>query len=221
MLRITTDAGTFCIDTTETSNIQYAQFLQAVGDGPGAQPPECAAAPSHRPATGVPLDYLPVANVNWCDAYAYCRWAGKRLCGEIGGAGNVSAWTSAADDEWYAACTRAGTRMYPYGPAYQPAACNGGGPGIVKHTVSVASMPTCVGGYDGLFDMSGNVWEWEASCTTTANSLADPCHARGGGWISSPMNLACNANSSLPENFGGGLLRGGRSPLLGIRCCAD
>jgi formylglycine-generating enzyme required for sulfatase activity len=222
MVRVPTAQGSFCIDATETTGAQYAQFLQAIDGGTGTLPPECTGAPSHLPEAGVQADRTPVANVNWCDAYAYCAWAGKRLCGQVGGTGNVSAWTSATDDEWYAACSRGGSRAYPYGPTIQFQACNGHAQGLL-HTVPVASMPTCVGGYDGIFDMSGNVWEWEASCTTSSHGLIDPCRARGGGWFSDQNNLSCLGDSTAPQNFDpdAGLIRSAAVPFLGIRCCAD
>jgi formylglycine-generating enzyme required for sulfatase activity len=220
MLRVPTNQGSFCIDVTETTGAQYTQFLQSLEGGAGTLPPECSRAPSHQPDGGVKGDQTPVANVNWCDAYAYCAWAGKRLCGQIGGTGNVSAWTSATDDEWYAACSHSGLNRFPYGAAFESQACNGHAHGLL-HTVPIASMPACVGGYDGLFDMSGNVWEWEASCTTSSDGLIDPCRARGGGWISDSANLSCVGDSSAQLNFDGGLTRSAVYPFLGIRCCAD
>jgi formylglycine-generating enzyme required for sulfatase activity len=159
--------------------------------------------------------------VGWCDAYAYCAWAGKRLCGEIGQSGaDVHMWMSAADDEWYYACSHDGQLAYPYGASLVHGACNGehtdGGP------VPVGSIPSCIGGFPGIYDMSGNVWEWEASCGSGAVDKAnDLCRARGGSYYSAPYNLNCLGNSELVENFDGGLRRGTRSPLVGIRCCSD
>jgi sulfatase modifying factor 1 len=220
MVRVPTAQGGFCIDVTETTDAQYAQFLQSLDGGGGTLPAECARAPSHKPDGGVAVDTLPVANVNWCDAYAYCAWAGKRLCGEIGGTGNVGAWVSATDDEWFAACSHSGTLAYPYGSTFVSQDCNGHAHGVLQR-VAVASMAKCIGGYAGLFDMSGNVWEWEASCTNSSDGLVDPCRARGGGWFSDQPNLTCAADSMSPQNFDGGLYRTATWPFLGIRCCAD
>ncbi len=208
------DAG-FCIDTTETTNAQYQAFLETVGDGAGTQPPECAGAGPHVPKPALVPDDTPVVSVNWCDAYAYCAWAGKRLCGPVGAGGSDRA------TEWYAACSRDGALQYPYGTPYAASVCNGA-ERRVGHTVAVGSIASCVGGYPRLLDMSGNVWEWEDWCTSvSADPLADRCHARGGGYASDATNLQCHADSEGPNNFDGGLLRTSTAPTVGFRCCAS
>ena len=55
------------IDAHEVTNGEYAQFVKATGHP----------APYHwiQPVD----DNLPVFNVDWEDADAYCHWAGKRL----------------------------------------------------------------------------------------------------------------------------------------------
>jgi sulfatase modifying factor 1 len=224
MVRIRPANGTanasFCIDTKETTSAEYAQFLVAVTSGPVAESPDCDSHSSHVPAAALVPDDRPVANVTWCDAFAYCSWAGKRLCGQIGAPGNVNAWNSVADDEWYSACSLGGANTFPYGLTYGPNRCNGYMNNI-GHTLPVGTMPFCVGGYPGIFDMSGNVWEWEWSCAATGHPATDPCRARGGGYVSSEANLRCGSDSQALQNFNGGLTRLAAYPLVGIRCCAD
>jgi formylglycine-generating enzyme required for sulfatase activity len=61
----------FYLDKYEVTTSRYAKFLQATGS---AKPPEGW--------EGVNLDSggdLPVVGVDWRDAEAYCRWAGRRL----------------------------------------------------------------------------------------------------------------------------------------------
>ena len=53
----------------------------------------------------VDADHHPIVWVDWCDAYAYCKGVGKRLCGAIGG-GPVDFHTGYADtnqSQWYRA----------------------------------------------------------------------------------------------------------------------
>src|SRR5262249_39830790 len=76
--------GRFCIDATEVTNAQYAAFL-ATNPQTSLQPARCTswngtyAGAYVGPLTG--RDDYPVVGVTWCDAFAYCKWAGKRLCG--------------------------------------------------------------------------------------------------------------------------------------------
>ena len=101
------------------------------------------------------LDSHPVVNVTYADCVAYCQWAGKRLPTEA---------------EWEYAC-RGGEqgRKYPWGDELLPDGqylCNfwqGSFPLERKNddgfleTAPVKAYPP--NGY-GLYEMSGNVWEW-------------------------------------------------------------
>ena len=70
--------------------------------------------------------------VRWCHAYAYCKWAGKRLCGKHGGGTYPWADSEASyNSQWSYAC-RGGIpgTQYPYGggSAYTKDVCVGGEP---------------------------------------------------------------------------------------------
>ncbi len=218
-------ATTFCIDATEVTQEAYQAFLAETGDDAGGfgQIEECASNTTFRanqackPFTFDPLSKRPMACVDWCDAYAYCAWAGKRLCGMVGG-GSVPfdhAFLVSTSDQWFSACSRLadGRHEFPYGGPYQPGLCNdldheAGAP------IEVSSLPACAGGYEGLFDMSGNVAEWEDSCTDEDGG--DRCETRGGsfahgsGWFTG--FLACAGHF----DFAG---RTATSHDLGFRCC--
>jgi hypothetical protein len=102
MVEVTSASGRYCIDSTEVTNAHYAAFL----------------AMSPTPSSGwpAPVDQgrHPVTFVDWCDAFAFCRWAGKRLCGKIGDGANAPAdLANAAKSQWFNACTAGGTKAYP------------------------------------------------------------------------------------------------------------
>lgn len=100
------DAGVFafCIDRTEVTQSAYDAFLSATTNGGPARPDGCTTKKSNTVALGSD-GTMPVRNVDWCDAYAYCAWAGKRLCGRTGGGGAMTAaeTTSATGNEWHLA----------------------------------------------------------------------------------------------------------------------
>lgn len=202
---------TYCVDSTEVTNVQYAAFLQAMGGGTDASQSGsmCAWNTTYVPSSGWPatgMDDYPVVYVDWCDASAYCRWAGKHLCGKIGG-DTLKADGSATrmDEEWTVACSRGGTRIYSYGNTYVPGACNSS-----YSPVPVASMAGCEGGYAGLFDLSGNVAEWVDSCHS-----GDLCDfvGRVDGGASYGVIIGCE--------WGSFALAQGTDGLVGFRCCSD
>lgn len=226
--------GSYCIDTTEVTEQQYDEFLQHSVDAgfdataeEVALPPRCAfkRARTFRPyPTDDPqrachwdaaaLPDHPVVCVDWCDAWAYCRWAGKRLCGAIGRDGGPLAWdepqeqNSAAHDEWFNACSRGGLRNYPYEAAYTSLRCHDrydGGVGAKP----VASHPGCEGGYEGLFDMVGNAAEWVNAC----DDAGVECAHRGGGYGEEGPTASCGRSIELSLSL--------RFEDLGIRCCAE
>ena len=211
-------AGGFSITSTEVSHAAYAQFL-AVDFDPGFfaawLPAECEWKNDFTPTDWVPNspEDLPVVEVDWCDAWAYCAWSGQQLCGKIGG-GNIpkADIDNPALDQWHKACTGGGNTIYPYGVGYDPAACNGLDAGF-EQLVGVGALASCEGGYPGLFDLSGNVWEWENSCLVDPMKPAQDhnCQQRGGSYFSDDQALRCAVDSTRTRNF--------RADHLGIRCC--
>jgi formylglycine-generating enzyme required for sulfatase activity len=69
---------------------------------------------------------------------------------------------------------------------------------------------TCEGGYDALHDLSGNMMEWEDSCTGPAET--DGCRLRGGASNSDTLYLRCASSYDRERDF--------TSPSVGFRCCA-
>ena len=159
-----------------------------------------------------------MAGVDWCDAYAFCAWAGKRLCGRIGGGSGVpSDFNDATKSQWYAACiSEAAGNVYPYGNSYTTTTCNGGDNGVADF-VPVKSMTGChwsAAPYSSIYDMSGNADEWEDTCTQAGGIGAnDPCRARGGNYLDSQLWLRCDADWM-------GYNRSDRFLNVGFRCCS-
>lgn len=220
----------YCIDATEVTEAQYLEFFSRVSPAaaldasPPLMPQECAFKDSFLPG-GKNFCYwnpdvypnFPVVCVDWCDAYAYCKWAGKRLCGAIGG--GPIAWAGGDDinpdrDQWYRACSRAGTRAYPYGSPHAPGACHDE---FVDAGVNEAgAYPQCQGGYEGIFDMTGNASEWEDSCDDSGGGDAGThrCKQRGRSYFS---NAGEDATCRVTEL---GAPRRAHFEDIGFRCCA-
>jgi formylglycine-generating enzyme required for sulfatase activity len=218
MVEIPSPSGKYCIDSTEVTNAHYATFLAGNPSAVG-QPVPCVWNIDYKPSSGwpAPVDAArrPVAFVDWCDAYAYCRWAGKRLCGRIGDGPNAPAdLANAEKSQWFNACSAGGTKVYPYGSAYVATTCNGSEQGAGAAVV-VGSLFGCQGGVPGVYDMSGNVWEWEDSCSGNTG-VNDTCQARGGSFLSPGQPLRCDYDQKFYRNAT--YVTGA---YVGFRCCAQ
>jgi formylglycine-generating enzyme len=205
----------FCIDSTEVTTDQYNDFLLS-GPSTTGQPAVCSWNNSYLPGNGWVFTAaeaeLPIANVNWCDAYAFCAWAGKRLCGKVGGGEANFSDFAGSDNEHYMACSNGGTRVYPYGNSFQSGTCNGQDRNSMN-VVAVASLTGCEGGVPGLFDMSGNVEEWQNACNGETGG-SDQCLDGTGAFDfgGSPEGTRCDFMDSD--------LRNGEYGDVGFRCCA-
>jgi len=202
----------YCVDGTEVSRADYAAFLAAKPKPPVTV--ECSFKTSYTPSCESPGTdpALPVVCVDVCDAEAYCAFAGKRLCGRIGGGNVASGFGDPAVSQWFNACSQGGTRVYPYGKSYAAKACNGYDFGAGA-PVSVGVMSGCVGGFDGIFDMSGNVREWEEACDASQGP-DDVCRNRGGSFTLIDKDyLGCASAFSAKRST--------RDPTIGFRCCRD
>lgn len=202
--------GGFCIDGTEVTNAQYDEFVKATGGGtdasfldassiPGGFAARCAGHTTFAPKGDAGGPNLPVAYVDWCDAFAYCQWASKRLC---------TGRTDGDAGEWELACTLDGTRKLPYGDTPMPGHCNvdtaptppAGAP------KEVGTSPLCAGGYDGGRDMVGNVREWVDEC------VAGKCKIYGGSFVDLQATTTCGSSFEVSSSSY-------RQPSAGFRCC--
>jgi formylglycine-generating enzyme required for sulfatase activity len=215
-----------CIDAHEVTNADYQRFLESFGANPNAPvraglPAGCAFKVTDGDfvpptlATEVAVGPTKPVSVDWCEAVAYCAWAGKHLCGrpasQASGVLTQEDLIDPSRNEWYEACSRGGTRAYPYGGTLADAATGEVGRCVLNGPATLAvdrAGNACEGGYEGLFDMVGNTEEWVRSCEGPAES--DRCIAMGGAF-NDDLHAACTKVFDTP--------RSERRPDVGFRCC--
>ncbi len=161
---------------------------------------------------------LPVIHVNWHEAAAYCRWAGRRLPTE-------AEWETAASGEPAASGRGLKThkRRYPWGddsPTLERANLNWSALGCVP----VDALPAGDSAF-GCRQMIGNVWEWTASdfqpypgfVAGPYKEYSEPWYEnhkvlRGGCWVTrSRLIHNCYRNFYPPDR---------RDVWAGFRTCA-
>jgi formylglycine-generating enzyme len=202
----------YLIDSTEVTFGQYRAFVAAVGGDAGTQPKICAGNTALGPEQ-IGADGEPVAGVDWCDARAYCAWAGKRLCGKVVDGGNpgplqIAEIGSPIVAQFTIACTNSGKQLYPYGPTEVPGNCDIADAGGKR--APVGTFPKCVGGYPGIHDMVGNVFEWIDLCFPQ-DAGPEMCILQGGAFTS-PAGYDCTKAFSATIDF--------QNNDLGFRCCS-
>ncbi|GBU24597.1 hypothetical protein R83H12_01231 [Fibrobacteria bacterium R8-3-H12] len=128
--------------------------------------------------------------VNQDAASRLCASVGKRLC---------------SIDEWQAACKGNSNSRYPYGSTYNQTKCatdlksakEPGRSGFKEHCRS----------WHGMYDMSGNVWEW----TSTPAQREGLFLVAGGAWNTQNKSSCTETSYSFyPQN---------EYPFVGFRCC--
>jgi formylglycine-generating enzyme required for sulfatase activity len=211
----------FSLDAHEVTNAEYAAFV--------ATPASGATAPYHWGGNVPPKgkERLPVYNVTWHDAVKYCTAKGGRLPTEA---------------EWeYAARGGVADLDYPGGndyvdeapaaapaPATPPAPAGTVRPGRHAHSGS-STGPMPVGSFApngyGLYDVSGNVWEWTADWYDLLYYAESPVDnprgpatgrykvIRGGSWADGETRLGTvyYRNFTAPDTA---------QPTIGFRCAA-
>jgi formylglycine-generating enzyme len=190
----------FFMDKYEVTNKQYYEFCMKTGNPLpefwGSSEIKCS------------LDYPdhPVVGISSIDAMRYAKWAGKRLPTEA---------------EWeYAARGGLHDKSFPLGDQIDSTMVNYGKK--YRTTLKVGTFQP--NGY-GLFDMSGNVWEWTSDyygenyyASSPGKDPRGPDHGRfrvirGGSWHSGGMCQQTYYRNGLPVSW--------VDFAVGFRCVKD
>lgn len=188
----------YYIDKTEVTNRQYKEFL----DASGYQPTWPENFLKHWINGSFPKgqgDY-PVVYVDFFDAQAYAKWAGKSLPSEA---------------QWQYAAEGPSGFTFPWGDEWDPGKANVNSKGVV----AVGSYPQGASPF-GVLDMAGNVAEM------TDSFQDDGWHwfsyLRGGSWFQSFGSVWYAENGLLTnqQRLKFWWLNPGfnRSPAIGFRC---
>lgn len=214
----------YCIDTTEVTREQYYNWIVTNPvASPATQIANCSWNTSFVPGADTFNSWpptgnfqAPVVNIDWCDAYGYCAAVGKRLCGKIGGGSLDFVGENAAPltSQWINACSAHGTYDYTFGNTYDATACNGfdAGVGSVEYVASRSKCQSPLSTYAGVYDLSGNVREWEDSCEPSTG-MSGRCQVRGGAYDFWDTALMCNSPFNVDKI--------GVSADIGFRCCTQ
>jgi formylglycine-generating enzyme required for sulfatase activity len=240
-LVLSKEPGTcYWIDKTETTVQQYAAFLDDLamhprplfGESDGGAPDPCAwkAVPRdpRNDATCLAMTTSesgafdankPIRCVDWCDAKAFCEWAGGSLC--EGNTADATITPLSPIDQWGDGCS---TNGFSYVTGSMPVygACNVGinAGQCLSLTGNLNCAPSVVGNFpectgpSGTVDMIGNVAEWVLQCGShDGGPDTTPCQVRGGSFAGNLTDETC-AKATYPA-------RSTHDHGIGLRCCAD
>ena len=194
----------FYMDKYEVTTALYSKFLKATG---AVQQPE-----GWETVDLATQGKLPVVGVNWFEADAYCRWAGKRLPTEA---------------EWEKAARGTDERAYPWGsekPDPSRATFLGkSSADAYKEGLSPVGSHEAGRSPYGIHDLAGNVHEWvndwfmDGYVAGQAVNPAGPASGnekvlRGGGWQDPPQRITSTRRLRAGPN--------NRADDTGFRCAS-
>jgi sulfatase modifying factor 1 len=195
----------FYMDKYEVTVGRYAAFLKATGN---VKPPEEWETVDLQSGAE-----LPVVGVDWHDADGYCRWAGKRLPTE-------AEWERAArgnDERKYPWGSDAPTPEHAtFGKPYQNPVYKDGVARVGTHSKGMSPF--------GIYNLSGNVWEWvsdwyaESFRRDDVRNPKGPDNGtqkvmRGGGWYDPPDRITATKRMYAEPAQ--------RDDEVGFRCASD
>ncbi|MDH4228728.1 MAG: formylglycine-generating enzyme family protein [Nitrospirota bacterium] len=200
------DLPAFYIDLYEVTNLRYQGFVNVTGH----------VAPRHWKDGKIPPGKKPhpVVYVSWFDADEFCRWEGKRLPTEL---------------EWEKAARGTDGRIFPWGNHFELERANTpqrwAAHGEAGDTMPVGSFENGKSPF-GLYDMSGNVWEWTADwyLPYPGNEFPDTHYGeinkvlRGGSWYDC---LSYGCGLSAPTYNRSRFTPKIRNNSFGFRCAAE
>jgi len=187
----------YFVDVTEVTNAQYRRFLEwaTKAEDPRqyshpSEPPSKDHTPAFWGDATVVADDKPVVGVDWWDAYAFARWAGKSL---------------PTDEAWELAARGVPESLYPWGDAPPRRTYANYAGGSTGGPVSVMSHASGTSPF-GCHEMAGNVMEWcFDDYPETGKKLL-----RGGSFFHSARFLRTSSRVGFPPRL--------RTQFIGFRC---
>ena len=206
----------FYLDKYLVTNAQFLEYVQTTHLFPSKVLPSLRNGNylKHWTSDQVPkdLENHPIVNIGWSDAFAYCRWRGKRLPLEA---------------EWVRAARGGLNGLFPWGDAPADPSRANFSDSAIGTTTEVGKYPP--NGY-GLYDMAGNVWQftrdvwapYHSQTITQSNADhlleseiftngASPRRViRGGSFGGAPINMWIEYRDSHPPD--------NAQPFVSFRC---
>jgi len=189
------DLPAFYMALHPVTNEQYKRFVNETGHRPPNKTNNGSSVWQGKKYPQEKSDH-PVVCVSWKDARAYCKWANLCLPTEL---------------EWEKASRGVDGREYPWDEEMDWDLCRNNNKNKGSETTSsVFAYSKGLSPY-GLYQMSGNVWEWCAdyyekeAYDRYKNGNLTPlkkdarCVLRGGSWYNSSDCFRCACRSSRPD----------------------